>query len=134
MNRAKFIFCLLNLVFVFILIQFFVPLINELFQGSELFLLPMAIFCLLGILLIIFSRKIETKKKRYFMINGFSAAGFLIFVILHNVFYAFAELSAEIIFLKTILEFMHGLFFIIGLIVCPLAFIVSSLIIIIKKY
>jgi len=44
-------------VFIFVLSQFFIPAFRNLFRGSKLFLGPLIIFSLLGILLLVLTLK-----------------------------------------------------------------------------
>lgn len=55
----------------------------------------------------------------FLVLTGFSIVGFPIFVILHNAFYAFGEISKNIFLLKSIFEILHAVFFIIAVAICP---------------
>ncbi len=57
--------------------------------------------------------------KKFLILLIASVIGFPIFAVLHNLFYALAELSSNISVLYQLLGFFHALFFIIALIVCP---------------
>ena len=56
---------------------------------------------------------------RFIILIGFSIVGFPVFVILHNAFYAFGEISKNVFLLKSIFEFLHAVFFIIAVVICP---------------
>jgi hypothetical protein len=117
-------FWLLFIVGIFLILQFSV--FNELLSGP-IFLLPIAIFFILGGLLTYFTfkEKIKGKLKKFFLLTGISALGFFACIILHNFFYALAEISGGIIILPYLMEFLHAAFFLIGIIVCPLGYLVG---------
>ena len=124
--------------FIVILCQFFVPAVTELFRGSLFFLLPFVIFSLLGGLLIFLTRKekIEGKLKKLLILTGASAAGFFIFVLLHNVFYALNVVTSNITILRYLTEVLHVTFFLVAIFVCPLGFLIGalgSIIILVKR-
>ena len=124
--------------FLFILGQFFIPAVTELFRGSLFFLLPFAIFSLLGGLLIFLTlkEKIEGKLKKCLILTGASAAGFFVSVLLHNFLYALGIIGSDIIILRYLTEIFHVAFFLIAIFVCPLGFLIGaigSIIILIKK-
>jgi len=86
-STAAIFFALIG-VFIFIIGQFFIPAIRDLFMGSKLFLIPMGIFCLLGLVLLVLAlkEKAEGKIKKFLILTGASSTGFFVFVILHNAF------------------------------------------------
>ena len=125
-------------VFVVILCVFFVPAVQEFAQGPLLFLSPFIIFSLLGAALIFLTikSKIKGKRRKLLMLTGVSAAGFFVGILLHNFLYALAIVASQIIILKYIFEFLHAVFFILAVIVCPLGFLIGatgSAILFIKK-
>ena len=131
-------FWALMVMFIVILCQFFVPAFTDLFRGSLLFLSPFLIFSLLGGLLIFLTRKeeIEGKLKKLLILTGASAAGFFVFVLLHNLFYAFGVIASSIAILRYLMEILHVTFFLIAIFVCPLGFLIGaigSIIILVKK-
>lgn len=115
------------IVFLIILSEFFFPPFENLLRGSELFLIPPAVFFLLGLILIILTlkQKIKGKLKTFLILTGASATGFFVFVFLHNFFYALGILTEHIIILKYLMEVLHVGFFIIATIICPLGFLIS---------
>ena len=125
-------------VFVVILCVFFVPAVREFAQGPLLFLSPFIIFSLLGAALIFLTikSKIKGKRRKLLMLTGVSAAGFFVGILLHNFLYALAIVASQIVILKYIFEFLHAVFFILAVIVCPLGFLIGatgSAILFIKK-
>ena len=114
-------------VFILILGEFFVPIISEFFEGSLFFLLPFVVFSLLGVLLVflILKQDIQEKLRKYLLLTGIPAISFFIFIFLHNIFYALAEISGDIIILKYLMKFLEGIFFIIAILICPLIFLIG---------
>ena len=128
-NWILIIFWALMAVFVYILCQFFLPPVRDFVKGSELFLVPLAVFCLLGLALtiLVFKAKESGRKNLFFLLTGFSSFGFFIFVFLHNAFYALAEISKNIVALNYLLEALEVIFFITAVIICPIVFLIGSI-------
>ena len=116
-------------VFLLILSQFFVPTIRELFRGSLFFLVPFVIFSLLGVLLVflILKQDIQGKLRKYLLLTGISAISFFIFIFLHNIFYALAEISNDIIILKYPMKVLEVTSFITAIFICPLIFLIGAI-------
>ncbi len=130
-KSTKVIFWLLFLSSLVVLAEFFVPAFRVLFRGSELFLAPLIIFSLLGLILLVLAlkEKIGGKLKKFLVLTGASATGFFIFILLHNLV---SGLLTEL-FNSGIEE---PVFFILALIVCPIGFLVGligSLVLFIKR-
>lgn len=124
--------------FLIILGQFFVPALTDVLSGSELFLIPMIVFCILGgiLVVLVFKSKTTGWLRKFLMLTGLGSTGFFVGVFLHNAFYALAIVSEKIIVLKYLFEFLHVSFFLISIIVCPLAFLVGvigSIVIMLRK-
>ena len=99
-------------------------------QGKQ-FLIPIAIFFILGILLIIFTlrEKITGKPKIYLLLTGISAVGFFSGVILHNIVSALLTMLSG-------REFEEPIFFLLAIIIAPITFLIGmigSIVLIIKK-
>jgi len=93
-------------------------------------------FLVLGVILALKARKEKGKLRVFLLLAGLSAVAPLVFSILHNLFYALAEVSKNVTLLKYLFEFLHGASFIIALLVAPVAFIagaVGSLMLLKKK-
>ena len=120
------IFWMLVFIGILILFQFFIPIVKELVKG-KVFLIPIAVFCLLGISLIIFTiKKIKGKIKSFLLLTGLSAVVFFVFGVLHNLFYALSIVTKKIIFLHYIMEALHTCFFLISVLVCPVGFLIGT--------
>ena len=121
-------FWALMVVFLLIISEFFIPAVRDLFKGSFLFLIPLIIFSLLGLILIILTvkEKINRMLKKFLILTGVFTAGFFVSVFLHNFFYGLAVITGHITILSYLMEVLHVIFFIIAIFVCPLGFLVSA--------
>ena len=120
-------------IFILILVFFIAPL--DILLGRIFFPILAILgllFLVIGIMLIILSRKEKGKLKIFLILTGISAIAPLVFTILHNLFYALAVAFESLSFL---FEPLHAIFFIISLIVAPILFIAGSIgsIILLKK-
>ena len=122
-------------VFILIVCQFLIPAFRDLLAGSLLFFSPFAVFFLLGLALIFLTvrEKVAGMPKKFLLLTGASAAGFLVFILLHNAIY-----GLFIYFFGA--DFWNGgdepFFFIMAIFVCPLGFlvgVVGSIVLAIKK-
>ena len=80
--------------------------------------------------------KIKGKLRKFLILTGGSAAGFVIFSVLHNFFYALGIISEKIIVLKYIFEALHVAAFFVAILVFPIAFLVGmigSIVLMIRK-
>ena len=133
----KAIFWALVVVFIFILSYFVIPAFRtrEFFSYVSFFGI---IFFLLGIALIFLTvrEKIKGALKKFLILTGASAAGSLVSVFLHNIIYGlFIVLFGADFWERTGLG-DEPFFFILVLIVCPIAFLVgviASIVLFIKK-
>lgn len=102
------------------------------------FIPAIAVFFLLGVILIFLAikSKIKGKLKKFLILTGASAAGFFVFVLLHNFLYALGIVAEHIIVIKYLAEILHITSFIIAVFICPLGFLVGvigSIVLLIKK-
>jgi len=68
------------------------------------------------------------RKVKYFLILlGSSVIGFAIFAVLHNVFYALAEISSNIFILSRILQFLDVASFLVAIFVCPAGLLIGTI-------
>ena len=116
-------------VFVVIICIFFVPPVTEFVQGPLLFLSPFIIFSLLGAFLIFLTvkSKVKGKHRKLLMLTGISAAGFFVSILLHNLLYALAIVANHIVVLRYAFEFLHVVFFILAIVVCPLGYLIGTI-------
>jgi hypothetical protein len=57
--------------------------------------------------------------KSFLILLVASLAGFPVAVVLHNVFYALAQVASDIVGLSHVLEFLEVVFFLVAILVCP---------------
>ncbi len=115
-------------IFIVIVSVLFIPVFRDLLRGSVLFLSPFAVFFLLGGALIFFSvrEKVAGMPKKFLLLTGSSAAGLLVFAVLHNAFYALGIITSRINVLSSLMEILHVAFFIMATIICPIGFLVGA--------
>ncbi len=65
------------------------------------------------------------RTKYFFILLCASLVGFVVFVVLHNVFYGLARMAADIVVLDRLLEFFHAVFFLIAILVCPAGLLIG---------
>ena len=133
----KAIFWALVVVFVFIMSCFVIPAFRTREFFSYVSVLGI-IFFLLGIAIIFFTirEKIDRILKKFLILTGASAIGIPIGVILHNLFYGLFIVWFGADFWERTGLGDEPFFFILALIVCPIAFIVGvigSIVLFIKK-
>ena len=111
--------------FILTLLFLFTP-VGEMFLPGGFILL--AIFSLLGLVFTFFVRKHlkKSKLKKILVINGLSSFGLLFFSVLHNLMYALGEvINIEI--LGKVIGFIGGAFFITGVVVSPVVFLITTI-------
>lgn len=131
------IFWLLVVISLFVIVQFFVPVVNEMLRGP-IFLAPIIIFSLTGLVLLILTWKERAKNKltKFLFLTGLSATGLFVFSFLHNAFYALNTVVGHITMLHYLTEWLHVLFFLISIPICPLGFligVIGSIVMLYKK-
>lgn len=126
---TKIIFWLLIAVFILVIIELTVPPVRELFAGSFAFFLLFLAFFILGIALIlsVIKEKTEGKLKKFLLLTGSSAVGILASIILHNLIYALFILIFGADFWERTGLGDEPVFFILGLIILPVLFLVGAI-------
>ena len=94
---------------------------------SPYFLIIMGSVLMLGVVLMFLTwkEKIEGALKKFLMLTGVSATGFIISVLLHNFFYALNMITGHITILKYLTEGLHAMFFFLSIPIFPLTFLVG---------
>jgi len=64
--------------------------------------------------------------KKFLILMGASFAGFFVFVLLHNAFYALTIITSHITVLSRLMEAFHVTSFIIAVFICPIGFVVGA--------
>ncbi len=118
--------------------MFLIPAFRDLLRGSEVFLLPIAVFFLLGVALIILTvkEKVAGLLKKFFILTGASAAGFLVSILLHNAIYGLLIYWFGANFWDRIGLGDEPFFFFVAIVVCPIGFlvgVVGSIVLAIKR-
>jgi len=128
-------------VFIVVASVFFIPVFRDLLRGSLLFLSPIVVFFLLGVALIFFTVKEKAGgllKKVFLILTGASAAGFFVFILLHNAVYGLFIHFFGIGFWDRIVPGGdEPVFFIMAIFVCPIGFLVGavgSIVLAIRRY
>ena len=73
----------------------------------------------LGLVISTYRHKTAGKVKIFLLISGFSAVGFLVGVVLHNLLYALAMLAENLTIIHVILNILEAAAFIAAVILCP---------------
>ncbi len=138
LDMVKKVFWALVGTFIFILGQFFVPPMRDLFRGPFLFLAPFAVFSLLGGLLIFLTlkKKVEGGLKKFLILTGASATGFFVSTLLHNLIYGLFIAVFGVNFWDKVGLGDEIFFFLLAIIVCPIGLligIVGSIILLFKR-
>jgi len=125
-------------VYIVIAGMFLIPAFRDLLRGSEVFLLPIAVFFLLGVALIILTvkEKVAGLLKKFFILTGASAAGFLVSILLHNAIYGLLIYWFGANFWDRIGLGDEPFFFFVAIVVCPIGFlvgVVGSIVLAIKR-
>jgi O-antigen ligase len=142
-KSIKTIFWVLVGIFVLLLAYFLIPAFQDRvsFIASSLIIL---LFLLGGALFFMVWRSdIQGALRKFLLLTGASALGFLISVFLHNAFYAlgvvtnsFNEVFSLMGIIHYIMEGLHVVFFLIAIPVCPIVFligVVGSIVFLLKK-
>ncbi|HEY77535.1 MAG TPA: hypothetical protein G4O09_00280 [Dehalococcoidia bacterium] len=115
--------------FVIVIIVFLIPVARELVLEAAFFLGAGIAFLLLGALLMYFTLKGEMRGllKKFLLLTGASAVGIPVGVVLHNLVYGlfihlFGEHSWDRIGMSD-----EPVFFILAVVVCPIAFLVGTI-------
>ena len=132
---SRSIFWALVAVFMVIAGVFLIPVARESVMGFLFLVISGAVFCLLGVALMVFTvrEKVGGILKKFLLLTGASAAGFLVSILLHNAVYG--------LFIHWFgADFWNGgdepVFLIMATVVCPVGFlvgVVGSIVLAIKK-
>ena len=120
----KSLFIILVALFALVVFQIFADNLGFL-AGSNIFVLwALLTLAGIGLAVMVMRAKLTGKVKIFLLACGYAAAGFLLGVVLHNLFYALASMTTST-FLSGLLGFLEGTFFILAVLVCPLALLVG---------
>jgi len=130
-EKIKLTILLYGLIGIFILIVGLMSIPN--FKGYVNFYFIMisgALLLLMGGALVVMTlkQKVEGKLKKFLILTGVFASGYIIFVVLHNLFYALAEITHHITLLNFLMNAFEVIFFLAAIFVCPVGFIIGSIV------
>ncbi|MBU1110173.1 hypothetical protein KKB83_00960 [Patescibacteria group bacterium] len=119
-------FCALITAFVFIVATMLIPSLRRI-AGFPTVIVAAIAFFILGVTLAITALKkiAEGKLRKFLILTGSSAAGFLVSVLLHNFLYGLAVVTENIPLLHYSAETLSIIFFFVSIILCPLGFLVG---------
>ena len=132
---SKFLFNALMILSILVMLNMFIPDIGRM-TGPYVFILWILHFAAgVGLIITTYKEKISGKRKFYLLLSGFSSAGFLLGVVLHNLLYALGTITENLVILNKIINFFEVAFFLAATIICPVGFIVGMVatLIILKK-
>jgi len=118
-------------IFVVIASGFSIAAVGEFFRGFRFLLfitISGAAFFLLGVALIFFTvkEKVGGMPKKFLLLTGASAVGFLLFILLHNAVYGLFIYFFGEGFWDRIGVADEPVFFIMAVLVCPIGFLVGA--------
>jgi len=119
-------FYLLVAVFVLAIGIIFIPAFRGFLSGAFT-IISGVILVMLGSVLIGLTlvQKVEGKLKKFLILTGASAAGFFVFVLLHNIFYALEQITSHIAILSYLMKAFEVIFFLIAIFACPIGFFIG---------
>ena len=125
-NTLTIIFYLLLVVFVLAISIIFIPAFRGIVSGTFM-IISGVILVILGSILIGLTlvQKVEGKLKKLLILAGASAVGFFIFILLHNIFYALAQVTSHISILNYLMKAFEVIFFLIAIFACPIGFVIG---------
>ena len=132
---AQFLFYALMILSILVMLDMFVPSISRMVVPYTFVLWIPHFFAGVGLIITTYKEKISGKRKFYLLLSGFSSAGFLLGVVLHNLLYALGTITENLGILNKIINFFEVAFFLVATLICPVGFIVGMVgtLIILKK-
>ena len=121
----QFLFKVLVILSILVVLNMLVPDIG-LMTGPYVFVLWILHFATgVGLIVTTYREKITGKRKLYLLSSGFSSAGFLLGVVLHNLLYALGTITENLVIVNKTINFFEVAFFLTATIICPVGFIVG---------
>jgi len=127
-NTLTIIFYLLLVVFVLAISIIFIPAFRGFISGTFM-IISGVILVILGSVLIGLTlvQKVVGKLKKFLILTGASAAGFFVFALLHNIFYALEQITSHITILNYLMKAFEVIFFLIAIFACPIGFLIGAI-------
>jgi hypothetical protein len=112
--------------FVALILTVLFPDAHDFFRPVFLSLTALCFLLGLALLLLSVRWKQRTLLRTFWILAGASTAGFALGSVLHNVFYALAEITGQWPILSTAMGVLEVAFFLIAILLCPVAFLVGT--------
>ncbi len=132
---SQFLFKALVILSILVMLNMLIPDIG-LMTGPYVFILWILHFAAgVGLIITTYKEKISGKRKLFLLLSGFSSAGFLLGVVLHNLLYALGTITENSVIVNKIINFFEVAFFLAATIISPVGLIVGVVgtLIILKK-
>jgi len=125
-NALTVTFYLLVVVFVLTISIIFIPAFREFVSGTFM-IISGIILVILGSMLIglTLAQKVKGKLKKLLILTGASAAGFFVFVLLHNIFYALGQVASHVTILSYLMKAFEVVFFLVAIFASPIGFLIG---------
>ena len=132
---SKFLFNTLMILSILVTLNMFFPDAGLMTRPYVFILWILHFVAGVGLIITTYKEKISGKRKFFLLLSGFSSAGFLLGVVLHNLLYALGTITEHLVILNKIINFFEVAFFLAATIICPVGFIVGIVgtLIILKK-
>ena len=125
-NTLTIIFYLLVAVFVLAISIIFIPAFRGIVSGTFMIISGVILVTLGSVLIgLTLVQKVEGKHKKYLILTGASAAGFFVFALLHNIFYALEQVTGHVTILSYLMKTLEVIFFLIAIFACPIGFLIG---------
>jgi len=113
--------------FLLMLTAIFVVSVRNTFREHGVFLLPIIMYSVLGmlIMIIILKEKSYVQGRKWLLFSALSSAGFLVMSISHNVMYALSIMDLPMMVINKLAEWLHVILFITAIIISPIAYLVG---------
>jgi len=125
-NVLRITFYLLVAVFILAVSIIFIPAFRGILSGTFMIISSAILLTFSSVLIgLTLVQKVEGKLKKFLILTGASAAGFFVFVLLHNIFYALEQITNHITILSYLMKAFEVIFFLIAIFACPIGFVIG---------
>jgi len=125
-NVLRITFYLLVAVFILAVSIIFIPAFRGIVSGTFMIISSAILLTFSSVLIgLTLVQKVEGKLKKFLILTGASAAGFFVFVLLHNIFYALEQITNHITILSYLMKAFEVIFFLIAIFACPIGFVIG---------
>ena len=125
-NVLRVTFYLLVAIFILAVSIIFIPAFRGIVSGAFMIISSAILLIFSSVLIgLTLVQKVEGKLKKLLILTGVSAAGFFVFALLHNIFYALEQVTSHIIILSYLMKAFEVVFFLIAIFACPIGFFIG---------